>query len=174
MKKSLLLLIGIFLVSSCNFSPGKTIQKKIGKETVQIKTDGRPWKLVFNHDAGTKGVDQYVLEGETAQEWTEMITVNYFVGLKGPDVVTRLIDFTKKGLDGACKNVIWTPISQSEIRGLYEWAVTECKDTPDQAEIAVALQGKEGFYVLHYATKTVPMPEKQHDTWKKLLENARL
>lgn len=173
MKRTLLLICGLLILASCNFSSKNTIQKKIGRETAKIKTDGRRWNLVFHHDAGTKGVDQYVLYGETAQEWTEMVTVNYFVGLKG-DVLNRLIDFTKKGLEGACKKVEWNPISQSDKRGLYEWAVTGCKDTPDQSEIAAAIQGKEGFYVFHYATKAVPMPEEKRESWKKILESAKL
>ncbi len=142
------------------------IRFKLDQEEILIETDGGNWKISSQQDADGKGVTEYTAEGEMTESWSERVSINYFKGMQGGDLIKRLMDFTKKGLEGQCVEVKWENIAMTSESALYWWSAKGCVGVPDQSELARELIGKDAFYVFHYANKDVPMPAKKVEVWK--------
>ena len=160
----------LFLASFPLFA--ELIHFELDHDAVQIQTGNTNWEIASQRNDGAKGVTEYVFDGESIQGWTERVTINYFKGLQGAEVIARLLDFTKKGLESQCAEVTWETISKTEYSALYQWTAKACVGVPDQSEIARAILGKNALYILHYANKKVPMPVDQFQAWMKNLEEA--
>lgn len=174
--RKILLLAGVLWGSLCvcwtSLLQAETIRFDMDQESVEIQTNAQRWEIGSRRDDDGKGIIEYVTGGEKIDSWSELVTVNYFKGLQGNDVVTRLLDFTKKGLESQCAEVIWETLSEDSDSTLYRWTAKACVGVADQSEIAYAVMGKRAFYVLHYANKKVPMPADKFQTWKENLKNA--
>lgn len=172
--RKILLFSFVFLFGAAAVYAAPSLQFELDGETLEIPTDGRKWEKGFDHDAGNKGVVEYVLPGEIVESWSELVTVNYFKGMTEAGKVDQLVAFTKNGLTQVCQNTVWNVLSHKNNNTVYEWSVQGCKQAPDQSEIARVFQGKAGLYVLHYANKKVPMPDQNRAAWVSLLSKANL
>jgi hypothetical protein len=115
------------------------------------------------------------LPGENVQQWSELVTINYFLGLQGGDLLERFVNFTKDGLHKQCANVKWEELAKKPDGVVYAWTAQQCENFwPDQGEVARVIKGKQGLYVLHYANKKVPTPQEQRAAWFSLLSKAEI
>jgi hypothetical protein len=174
--KKILSAVGLWTVFLLTPVPlfGDSILFELDEEVVEFQAGANRWRIGSEQEVGTKGVTEYILEGEAIENWSERVTINYFKGLEGGDVITRLLDFTKRGLESQCAEVTWENIFKDENSALYQWTAKACVGAPDQSEIARVIFGRNALYVLHYANKKVPMPANQLRVWKKNLEEAAL
>jgi hypothetical protein len=167
----------LFLCAGSFFLPhsllAKNIEVTIDQEKISLPADDRPWTLGFENKSGDRGVFQYMLPGEKAEDWSEAITVNYFKGMEGSDLLERFVGFTKGGLSVRCEKFKWKDLAKSENSILYEWSAQSCQGAPDQSEIALAVKSG-ALYVFHYANKKVPMPEEQHTFWENALTHTQI
>ncbi len=143
-------------------------------EKIELKTDGRVWTKGFRDIQEAKGFIEFVLPDETAENWTERITINYFTGLQGEDLLERFTTFTKNGLNQQCRHVEWENLDKKEKSLIYQWSADQCKEWPKQSEIARVIVGNEGLYVLQYASKSVPIPADKSSTWYSLLQKVKV
>jgi hypothetical protein len=167
------LLVAFVLLGAFSVEAAEPIRFEFSGEKIEIKTDGRKWEEGFRDDAGTKGLVEYVIAGETVKDWSELVTVNYFQGLEGADLMDRFVTFTKQGLYKQCGAVKWEDLATKKDGVIYAWTAQQCQGGwPDQTEVARVIKGKKGLYVLHYATKKVPMPKENRSAWFSLLGKA--
>lgn len=166
--------IGLWIAFLLTAAPlfAESIRFELDQEFIELQTGVESWNIGSERNDGTRGVTEYVLGDETIESWTERLTINYFKELQGGDVIARLLDFTKRGLESQCVEVRWEDISKGEKSALYQWTAKACVGAPDQSEIGRVIFGKNVLYVLHYASKKVPMPADQFRVWKKNLEGA--
>ncbi len=174
MRNNFPIAIAMIFFAAAPFGMAGEIQFKLDEEIVQFQADDREWRIVLEQGADDKGVVEYVAADENKEVWTERVTINYFKGMQGNDLATRLTNFAKKGLERQCADVDWESISAAPKDALYRWSAKNCVGAPDQSEMARAFIGKRAFYVIHYANKKVPMPPDKFSIWKKNLENASL
>lgn len=176
MKKGLsfILLCGFIFCNQYPPALGAAIQAEVEGEKIEMASDGRNWSLGSEDHAGNRGVYEFRLPGETADNWSEMVTLNYFQNMQGPNLLDRFLGFIKGGLSVSCQKVNWKDFEKSAESVLYEWSVTDCPKVPNQSELARVVVGKKAMYVLHYASRKVPMPQENHATWYSLLNKVKI
>jgi hypothetical protein len=152
----------------------KTVRADIAPESLVFKTDERDWQVGFQNQAGNQAIAQFVLPGESVKEWTDMITINTFSGLTEEDIIKKYSEFSRKTIVEKCREVDWKVIAENKDSSLYVWTAKGCGGWPDQSEVVRALRGKQGLYIMHYGSRTLPLPLSRRDEWIKLFENADL
>jgi histidinol-phosphate aminotransferase len=130
--------------------------------------DDRKWKLDFQDARNSQVIAEFVLEGESVKDWSELVTAQLFIGLRSDP--RYFVDYVKKQTASRCANTEWRTLRESPQDILYEWNVKDCEGVPDQSEIARVYLGADGLHVLHYAVKLGEMPEENHAKWIQNLE----
>ena len=143
-------------------------------ERPEIHFDDQTWVVGNQATAGDILAVEFIPEGQTIDNWSEMVTSQLFSGFIKPGGVALLLDKTKNNLSQKCPAIRWKVVRQSESDAVYEWGVDACKGVDDQSEIARIIQGNEGIHVLHYAIKKSPIPSEKRVEWTRRLEETRL
>jgi hypothetical protein len=143
-------------------------------EKPEIHFDGRMWKIGFQNANNRGVIAEFVLEGETVENWSELVTAQLiFVDPSNFDIVAYA-EQMKGYLEKTCPANKWNYIQRDEQSVIYIWSVTGCVTGPDQTEIARIIRGKDGIHALHYAIKTAQIPEEKKDQWVRLLRESRI
>ena len=132
--------------------------------------DDRPWKLGWSGNKGDMVFEEYVLDGETVENWSELVTIQFFPGLDeqtNPDIFEGS---QKRDLSLVCPSIQWESLYQSGNERIWKWSIKGCQGQPDQSEIARLLKSDEGFHIWHYAIKKSPMPPEQEKVWLEKLK----
>lgn len=143
-------------------------------EQVNVQFDEREWETGYTAEDGTKGITELVLKGETVNAWTELVTIQAFFGLQEratPQMyMNEMIDALKK----ACPSAKWDLIRKGDNDVLFDWEIAQCPGQEDQYEVDRVLAGAKALYVVHYATKKVPVGADTREKWIRLLSAATL
>ncbi len=143
-------------------------------ERPEIHFDDRTWTIAFQGVRGDQlGID-FVPDGQTAQNWSEMLSTQFLIGMQDtlsvPDYVAR----AKQTISRQCPAVRWKAVRESPEEALYEWNVDACKGVEDQSELTRVLRGEEGLHVLRYVIKRSPLPAEKRTQWTRLLGETKL
>jgi len=139
-------------------------------EKVTPVFDDRSWKLGWSQNKGEAVYEEYVLDGENVENWSELITIQFFPGLNkstNPDIFEA---GQKTNLSSVCPSINWESLYQSENERIWKWSIAGCQGQPDQSEIARLRKTDEGFHVWHYAIKKSPIPSEQGKVWLEKLK----
>lgn len=143
-------------------------------QEVSPKFDNRQWKLGWSgaQEAKAKNqpynqvYDEYVLEGETVQNWSELVTIQFFP-ITDPRVTLKVFEEANKTeLLKVCPGANWKTLPSKENEVMWSWDITKCPKAADQSEIVRLVKTQDGIYVFHYAIKKSPMPEDAKKTWE--------
>ena len=147
-------------------------------ETVQPIFDDRVWKLGHTAAQGDQTVFEYVLSGETVENWTELITVLSLTGSLGS---TAPVDAMRRGRDATlhdCPDAMWSLIRESETEVLFESREESCQgpvDSDDQYGIFRIIKGALGLHIVSYGNKRQPyLPETERSEWIDRISRAQL
>ena len=149
-----------------------TFSAEMNGEKIEFNADGRKWVLGSQHHDPDRGILEYVLPKESVDHWSEIVTINYFKGMKGPDLLTRFVGFAQTGLKKSCQNINWNELFKDDNSISYTWNAGKCTKSPSQSEVARVIRSEQGLYVLHYASKKVPMPHEKRTVWYSLFTKA--
>jgi len=153
-------------------------------EEIKFSFDGRKWGVGHENIKATRSVVEYVLEGETVENWTELVTLNTIYTPSGQEIEmtptqilkASIIDRLKK----QCPSLKWDVIQEGEKTVLYEWIIVDCptviggkKFDYDEHEIGKILIGKH-LYFLTYATKKIPVSQDRREKWIEILSSSAL
>lgn len=163
------LVLGILFLGMIVSSPAQSYA-----ENVALNLDGREWELGYSAKNDTQGIQEYVLKGETVNNWSEMVTVQAFFGLQLKTTPEEFMSSMIKQLKESSPNLVWSVISKSGKDIMFDWKVTNCPGEADQYEIDRAISGSEAIWFLHYATKKLPVSSGKRDEWIKLLSASTL
>jgi hypothetical protein len=144
------------------------------EEKPQLTFDGRVWGIGYQAQNYQGSIIEYVLGGETTNNWTELVTVQSFKGTPENTKAENIMEKIKQNLKSLCPDIKFTVFYKKQNDLLYEWSITDCPRDKDQHEIARILLGKNGLHIIHYVTKKVPISPKTRQQWIKLIKAANL
>jgi hypothetical protein len=118
------------------------------------------FKIGFQDSRGGVSIQEWVPQGETVQNWSEMVTVQLF--RNRPDLAPRtMLDTIQRGWLNACKGSAPAPIMTGKANG-YESAtmVLHCPFNGETGKPETtafrAIRGRDSFYVVQRAVRAVP------------------
>ena len=140
-------------------------------EKVAVHFDSRKWKLGWSAPpSASMLMQEFVLDGETVENWTELVTVQFFPGMQKIVSQEVFIAGQKLQLLKLCPSLVWNNIRVSDRDSMYEWSVKGCSGIKDQSEIARVARTDEGIHVWHYAVKKEEIPIATREEWIKNLD----
>jgi hypothetical protein len=132
------------------------------------------YKIGFNDRKGSQLISEMVPQNETVENWTEMVTVQIFFGLKvTPAEFKARIE---KGWAQACPGGEPRPVYDRAERGYatLTW-VMACPLNPKTKKPEItwfkAIQGNDSFYVVQKAFKFMPSQD-QATQWLRYLNDV--
>ncbi|HPM42504.1 MAG TPA: hypothetical protein PLV52_01575 [Candidatus Omnitrophota bacterium] len=143
-------------------------------EKLQLKFDERSWHLGYNAQDESQGLREYVLKGETVENWGELITAQAFFGLQKKVNADAYASSMLMTLKKACPDLVWKSISKASDDILMEWEIKDCPGQPDQYEVDRIISGSEAVYVIHYATKRLPVSDEMRSKWLDIMSKVKL
>lgn len=152
--KSIALLISTYLLISCATS----------LEHVYTEFQPQGWKIGFSEDIRGKGnIVEYVPTNETVQNWSKIMTIQFFEGSSMEPAVA--MNRLKGKMQSRCPDVEWNIIEESKVHVLYEWSIVACVGHPSQHEISKFMKGNDGLHRFAYTEKTEKLSESSRKIW---------
>ncbi len=160
-----------------------TLSITAGCATTPPKEEGLAWSLpagetnwVTGNEREVKGkyrIYEYVREGESIQDWSELLTIQNFAGTKGSP--EEILDVLKALREKQCPGATsWNVIAKDEGSILYEWKAKRCAGWPDQHEIARIVDGKWNRWRFAYTAKVPEIAKERREIWIQSLSEARI
>lgn len=142
-------------------------------ETTFVPFDATGWRVGHAKDAG-RGVGtitEFVRQGESIDDWSELITIQLIEDLKGREADEAVAElFEDQVTDYA--HVEHGVIESDEWSVLYEWSIHDSAPHPDQHEIARMIEGEQGVHRVAYVKKGPRLADEERSRWIQLLRNA--
>ncbi|MCZ6718090.1 MAG: hypothetical protein O6944_02910 [Gammaproteobacteria bacterium] len=140
-------------------------------ERVRFDFDGRKWSEGYSDQI----VKEFVLPGETVENWTELVTIQTFPGMQTRMTAKKLmLRFKKKITRKDCPDVMWNVITESEEEVVYEWRTIDCPGWDNQYEVSKVIRGKTGIHRSAYTNRELPISEDQRNRWIDLIGSVKL
>jgi hypothetical protein len=175
MRKLVLIYILLLVPFFNSYAEEALIPYSEGEKTSKIKPvfDEREWKLGWS-DTSRPGTvfEEYVLNNEAVENWSELVTIQFFPGLNEMTNLDVFEGASKQGLVRVCPNIKWNSVYNTESERAWSWTSSGCQGQPDQSEIVRALKTKKGIYLFHYAIKKSPIPIDLEKKWIEILKRV--
>ncbi len=168
MQRRNLIFAFLFFVSLAPFARAQ--------EIVEAVFDERSWQLGSeNYNQEKKAmVKVYAPEGQTMENWSELVTLQLFEGLQTRVTIDQFLQKMQGALKAVCPSMKWMTVSNSENEAVYSWSVEGCSGQPDQTEITRVVAGQEGMHVWHYAVRDSQLAADKKQEWIDRLNQYRL
>jgi hypothetical protein len=138
-------------------------------ERWSFKFDDREWKLGYQAANRQEAAREYVLAGQTVENWKELVTSHYFAhGVPLHDYFEQF----KAGLARGCPSLKVSVIEESEDDMLYEWRHDGCQGYPPQHQLDRLTRSGSGMLVLSFVEKTPELSEAKRTAWLAILKAA--
>jgi hypothetical protein len=128
---------------------------------------------VGNHQqSGSQRLTEYVLPGETVDNWTELVTSTVYLQ---PVPIEALVDRIHALMSKDCPSLVWNAIRQDERTAVFEWHDAGCGGYEPQAELDRLTIQRDGLYRLAYAVKMKgPLESERRKQWLDILTQVPL
>jgi hypothetical protein len=168
--KTMKLLSGIGLALALTLGAGilgcashsNATKDKSVRERWNFHFDSRNWQVVFQAGNDQQAIRQYVLQGQSVTNWTELVTSLYVAGEFPP---RALFEQFRRELSRGCPNVKMNIIEASENTIVFEWRHEGCQGIPPQHEIRRISAVKSGTLTLSFVEKTPELAKEKRLTW---------
>jgi hypothetical protein len=161
----------ILLVCCLMIAAAPAVAQLVNENLLVAKPDG--YKIGFNDKKNNAVISEMVPVSESVENWTEMVTVQIFLGMKGvtPEQFKARME---KLWSGACANAISLPVANVVENGypVNVWHMTcplNAQTGKTEITFFKAIQGNDSFYVVQKAFKFEPTKE-QVVTWTTYLK----
>jgi hypothetical protein len=135
------------------------------------KFDGRNWTVGNHQESGGQRLTEYVLPGETVDNWKELVTSTVYP----PVPIEALVDRIHALMSKDCPSLVWNTIQQDERAAVFEWYDAGCGGYEPQVELDRLLIQSDGLYRLAYAVKMKgPLEPKRRKQWLDILTQVPL
>ncbi|MCA9405988.1 MAG: hypothetical protein KC684_05580 [Candidatus Omnitrophica bacterium] len=145
--------------------PEQSVDSKI-----RFTMDGENWKTGYEEYNDYMGISEYVLEDETVDDWTELITAMWID--VGPEVtVKNFVDSFIKSLKEKYPSLTSNIVEQGNIKIVFEW---QNHAFPYQHEIKKI--EKKGSLILStsYVKKTEQLEDNKRALWISIISTAQM
>ena len=152
----------------------QTIEIK-GPDTIVFHFDNRSWKLGWQGpDPKNQLFNEYVISGETVENWTELVTIQMLPGVQktidAKSFAMEAISELGKKFGSEFSGTAYSNEDSADI--LVQWQV-EGLGKNNGYEIARYFPGKNSLIIIHYASKS-PISDQHRDAWVELLQAAKV
>ena len=136
--------------------------------------DQRQWKLGFAKQTKTDSIQEYILKADKIENWSELVTIQFFPGLQKRMDLATFANTTRKSITHICPEVTWETIANTQNESIWFFAIKDCKGQQDQSEIARVVVTNDGIHVFHYAVKQLAMSASKKQEWLKNLRAIQI
>lgn len=155
--------------SSKALAPAPNLQGAAAHERVKVRFDDRVWRLAWWNQDPRQPTFEYTVGNEKVQNWTELVTTQYFPGLQQKLSPAKLMNMTLANMQQRGFRPTFKILALTSTDVLFEWQINDPKH--HEHELQRIIQTGTGLYVLHYAAKpTITPPRRQ--AWVQLLQKA--
>lgn len=147
---------------------------RCGAERVKLIFDEREWETAYDVESADQGMAEFVVKGETADAWTELVTLQAFFGLQETATPESYMNGMVASLKQACPSAKANLLRKGEKDIVFDWEIAACPGQENQYEVNRVMTGAKALYVLHYATRKLPVSAETRDKWAGLLSAASL
>jgi len=186
--------------------PGLLVFALVGCATAPFREDylvmpslGDGWKVARSQEErNVRRMTEFVREGETLDNWTELITWQSYKKERTFPSET-LVNMQRENIRAMCPGVVWNVIKQQE-RFLYEWRIANCKPSraelqrflkqaeekrmefkgdetalsADQHVIALAIEGEWTVWHISYTAKVKELSKEKRAEWIQRFSDTRV
>ena len=152
-----------FLLAICAFTPANA-------QTPGF--DGRGWTVGHRQSNGVQTLTDYVLPGQSVEDWRELITSHVF----SPAVpLPKFVERLRATLSNGCPSLVWNVIRKDESTLIYEWRDSGCGGWEPQHELGRIRIENGNLYRLTYAVRAkAPWTPEKRTTWLEILGRTPL
>ena len=147
---------------------------RCGAEQVKLVFDDRQWEIAYEVEDQQQGMVEFVVKGEDVNAWTELVTLQAFFGLQETATPDGYMDGMGEGLRNICPDARTNLIRKGANDVVFGWEIAACPGQEAQYEIDRVIAGAKALYVIHYATRKLPVASQTRDKWVALLSAAAL
>jgi hypothetical protein len=140
-------------------------------ERWSFRFDARKWHLGHQAADGQQAIREYVLSGQTVQNWSELVTSHYVAGGVSPRALFKQF---RRDLSRGCPSLRVSVIEESDDNILFEWQHEGCQGYPAQHELRRIKRGKTGTLVLSYVEKTKQLAAEKRTAWLSIMKAAKV
>jgi hypothetical protein len=159
-----------------HMTPDRSIRRALATALLfcaTAKFDGRGWTIGNRQENATEILTEYVLPGQTVDNWQELVTSTIFHQAVPIDAfVNRL----RSSLGDGCPSLVWNLIRQDQRTAIYEFHDAGCGGFDATSEIdRVTIENDRRMYRLAYAAKIKgPLPPERRKEWLEILTRVPL
>lgn len=137
--------------------------------------DGRAWTIGNRQQSSKQILTEYVLPGQTVDNWKELVTSTVFVDPEHAVPLAKFVDRIHTSMAAGCPSLVWNVVRQDEKMMIFEWHDSGCGGFAPQAEIDRVATGTQGVYRLAYAAYVDgAFPVTKRNAWLQILGRVPL
>lgn len=139
---------------------------------IPFETDGRKWEVVRNEEVKGQGLVEYIPEGQTPENWQDVVTLQYFSSNKvTPQQLFQLFinDIQAQAGEGEFKKEI---IQEAPTNVIAQWSISGTKH--DQTELIRIASKGDLIAIIRYSYHSSNPPTDVISKWKSILEKVQL
>ncbi len=144
-----------------------------GSEHLNFKFDDRKWTLGFEHEDEGSWLKEYVLDGQSVDNWTELVTEQFFPDSQPKATARQFMESFVEKIHKASPKVVFQVLSEADTDVLFQWQIKGDPNNQDQFELDRIVSGRTGLHFLHYVIKPT-MSDAQRTKWMDLLKAAKV
>jgi hypothetical protein len=141
-------------------------------EGFKVAFDERPWVVVFDDTQGKDRITQYVPQGSTSENWTEMITERSFPGLQATATPEQEMAAARKLAEEQCSKVDWAVVGQEPGSVRYVATFGGCEETRPPNEVGRFIMSDLAIYQVTYRSKKAELSGAEKKSWADILARA--
>jgi len=156
---------------------------------------GRQWE-----QREVQHLKEFVREGETLDNWTDLITWHALKKGSTPVPLETLLNSQREAIRAICPSLVWNIIERKERAVLYEWRISNCKPskaeleklakgqgairpdpkvvlekfTADQHAIDLYIEGEWTIWRISYTAKVKELAKEKRAEWIQWLSDAKV
>jgi len=161
-------LLAAFLVA-CATTQGA--REHATNELWVFEFDERLWALGYSQAAGDRAIREYVLAGESVENWTELVTTLYAGVSVEPHA---LYEHFRNDIARDCASLEISVVEETATSVLFEWRHQGCQGIAAQHELHRVVNTGTSTYSLAFVEKTQKLTAEKRGTWLSILRAASI
>lgn len=154
-----------------------TILSAAGEVRLDLPTDNKnQWKIGYEAAAGGAAIVEFVSNGETVEDWSQLLTVQYFSNQALGNTPISPQDFAEEIRlisEQKFENIEWNVIKKSPNDIVYEWILPKgFEENPPQDEIVKILKTSSGLFRIAYTKKVASLTPEERTRWTEFITQA--
>jgi hypothetical protein len=137
-----------------------------------IPKDERDWKVGHSAHNENQLIDEWVLPGETVQNWSELISVQIARNVPLNVTPEQLVAIANQLHKKTCADVSQKVLNSSSTELLYEQTTRNCAPIRDEYSIRKSIRGPRTMTEVSY-TRTTVMNDAEKKKWTEIVGRAK-